>query len=274
MKRCRETWKGAVRLAGVCIFIAANKPTRFPQVSGYQPILLGTGNASVPAGMLSDAEGDSIAGKNPYYCEMTGLYWIWKNLELPEIVGFCHYRRYFAFHPGCDGSSWETLEQAISLEGVEGALGTADAILPRPIRVGTVEEQYATNNRREDMEIVKDILRAQHPECVPAMEAVLGGQKLYTGNMMVVRRELFHDYMEWLFPILFQAEERISIPYEDPYQRRVLGFLSERLLNIYLVYRELRLLECPLIVLPPLNKSSGDLRRRNMDSGRPVKRPR
>lgn len=248
-------------MAGICMFIAANKMVQFPQVPGYQPILVGKGAEAVSDEILTDRPGDSISEKNPYYCEMTGLYWVWKNLELPEYVGLCHYRRYFVFHDVGGEHSWENLERSISLDGVLPLLQKVDIILPKPLRLGCVEIQYQTNNRKEDLDVVKDIIRQEHPECVPAMDEVLGGHRLYTGNMMLVSRELFHEYMGWLFPILFRAEERISIPYEDAYQRRLFGFLAERLLNIYVVHRKLRILECPVALLPPLNECSGDYRR-------------
>ena len=33
--------------------------------------------------------GDHISSKNPNYCELTGLYWAWKNLDC-EYIGLCH----------------------------------------------------------------------------------------------------------------------------------------------------------------------------------------
>ena len=39
-------------------------------------------------------EGDNIDNLNPWYCELTGMYYMWKH-EDEDIVGLEHYRRQF-----------------------------------------------------------------------------------------------------------------------------------------------------------------------------------
>ena len=46
-------------------------------------------------GYHSDNTGDNISERNPYYSELTGLYWLYKNDSDCDITGLCHYRRYF-----------------------------------------------------------------------------------------------------------------------------------------------------------------------------------
>lgn len=44
---------------------------------------------------LHDNTGENISSDNAYWGELTGLYWIWKNVKFQEddIIGFCHYNK-------------------------------------------------------------------------------------------------------------------------------------------------------------------------------------
>ena len=76
------------------IIIASHKKYQTAEEEMYVPIQVGAEGKEKIEGYIQDNTGDNISTKNPYYCELTGLYWAWKNLDA-DYIGLVHYRRYF-----------------------------------------------------------------------------------------------------------------------------------------------------------------------------------
>lgn len=50
-----------------------------------------------------------------------------------------------------------------------------------------------------------------------------------------MRKDIFVDYSEWLFPILDNLEDAISMNNYNAQEKRVIGHIAERLFNIYII---------------------------------------
>lgn len=79
----------------ICMYIAAHKNFSVPDIEGYTPLEVGAALRDEHFGFIRDNEGENISAKNPFFCELTAYYWIWKNSDA-DIVGLSHYRRYFS----------------------------------------------------------------------------------------------------------------------------------------------------------------------------------
>lgn len=84
-----------------CILIACHKECRLPKQDFFLPVQVGSAHSIVDLKMQRDDQGENISSKNKSYCELTAMYWAWKNLQNIEIIGLSHYRRFFDFNNQC-----------------------------------------------------------------------------------------------------------------------------------------------------------------------------
>ena len=112
----------------------------------------------------------------------------------------------------------------------------------------TVEQHYCQCHSEEDLKILKEVVIKKYPNCLSAWENVFNRKWMYAYNMFIMGRQLFHQYMAWLFDILFAVERRVP-PKSDVYQNRTFGFMAERLFNVFLIYKKCRVQEIPIIFL-------------------------
>lgn len=223
-----------------------------PEDKIYLPIHVGRVEKA-DLGYLGDDTGDNISAKNANYCELTGLYWAWKNLKC-DYIGLCHYRRYFAH--AVSGSDMEKKKLAIlQRTDYEKLLKQYDVILPkqRNYFIETVRSQYEHVHNKNDLALTEQIVAELYPEYSEAFCKVMGRTKLHIFNMFIMKKEKFDEYCQWLFTILFELEKRIDISSYSQYEARVFGFLSERLLNVWLEKQKLKVKGIDVVFLEKID---------------------
>lgn len=231
-----------------CMYIVAHKKMVLPDIYPYKVIYVGEEG--------KDKLGTSIEEKNKNYAELTALYWIWKNAKEHEIIGMCHYRRYFYFKNNFFNivkkiqNDFSSLIDDIEVKSLEKELKNVDIILPTPYVYSsrTIEEDYQTHHRTEDVELMKKILIQLYPSYKVNLDKTLALNTVYYYNMFVMRKKEYDKYMEWLFNIFFEMEKYIKWP-RDSKQDRVFGFLAERMLNIYVHQNNLSIKEVPVVYM-------------------------
>lgn len=230
------------------VIVAAHKPYWMPEDAAYWPLLVGAEGRETPAGWLRDDTGENISALNPCFCELTGHYWLWKNVDA-EIYGLCHYRRYFASALPLD----EKQQRILSGEQLHALMQDCDALLPRKRHywIETNYSQYVHAHHEADLRITREILAQLRPEDLPAWDRVMLRRSGHRFNMFVMRKEPFRDYSAWLFEILFALQQRLDISGYSPRDRRVFGFVGERLLDVWLECNRPSFRECPVINLEP-----------------------
>lgn len=226
-------------MGGLKIIVATHKPYRMPEDPAYLPVQVGAAGKPPIGDWQRDDAGENISARNPNWCELTGLYWAWKNLTA-DAVGLVHYRRHFK---GRDGIATGA-EMAALLENT-------DVILPRKRNyfIETTRSQYVHAHHEEDLDVTREILAERHPEYVTAFDAAMASTKGHRFNMFAMRRPRFDAYCTWLFDILFELERRLDISSYSPYDARVFGFVAERLLDVWIATNGIRFTELPVLHL-------------------------
>lgn len=229
------------------ILVATHKPYIFPKSDNYIPIHVGKRNSKLDLDIQTDDTGENISGKNSYFCELTALYWAWKNLDDYKYIGLVHYRRYFS------GKGLQLNGKYIASESELLADLTQEydiiAVKKRNYYIESVYEHYKNAHFIKDLDLVREIIEQEFPDYLPSFKKVMLGKKLHLFNMFIMSKKNFEQYCDWLFRILFKLEEKIDISNYDKYQRRVFGFLAERLFNVWLIKQELIIKERKVVCL-------------------------
>jgi len=219
--------------------VATHKKYPMPEDAMYLPIHVGKELSSLPLPWAGDNSGDHISFKNPNFCELTALYWAWKNLDA-DYIGLAHYRRHFTLQkpgPFCKNKFSYVLKST----EVEQLLNTTSVILPKPRNyfIETNYSHFIHAHPEESLLLTKSILQELFPTYLPAFEQVMKQTKAHRFNMLLMRRDLLDQYCTWLFTILFELEKRLDFSSYDDYNQRIFGFISERLLDVYLVTNQI-----------------------------------
>lgn len=176
---------------------------------------------------ISDDEGNNIAEKNTNYCELTALYWAWKNLNA-DYIGLSHYRRLF-MEP-------MNRNQIVKQETLNKIFENTDVILPqkRNYFIENTVSHYEHNHNIDDLMETRKIISELYPDYIRSFDKVMYQKKSHRFNMFIMKKDKFVAYSKWLFDILFELEKRVDISNYDSYQSRIYGFISERLLDVWI----------------------------------------
>ena len=232
------------------VLVITHKDYEFPHSACYRPLFVG---GKIAIGLKNevfyrDNSGINIAEKNSSFCELTGLYWAWKNgvFENNQYVGLVHYRRYFA------GKALYLKKKQIASESeLLTILEKYDVILPRKRNyfIESIYSHYQHAHHIKDLELTRAVITKLQPEYLKSFDTVMQGRKLHLYNMFVMPSEKASEYCYWLFSILFELEKRIDVTQYDNYQKRVFGFIAERLFNVWILYNQLNVKYLPVVNL-------------------------
>lgn len=225
------------------IYVVTHKPIDILLPENYALFQVNAANNKVFC-ELNDAVGkDNISSKNPNYCELTAAYWIWKNDNENDIVGLMHYRRflttkYFSKSP----------KNFINGSIVEELLEKYDFIsTPLCNTLPTVKDVLLKGGvRQKDFQALRDVIEKNYSEYLQIFDDVFNGKKTYICNMFITKKAKWNSYYEWLFSVFDKLEPNIDMTGYDARERRLYGYLSERLFTIYVLKNKFKVKSFPI----------------------------
>lgn len=255
--------KKTIDSSKIKILICCHKQCELPEDDIFLPIQVGAAISVVDLGMQRDDQVngmpcDNISAKNKSFCELTALYWAWKNIKrlYPDLeyIGINHYRRYFNFekrftlrdsfiYPENVCKNYELNLKTISKELTNGKT----IIAKKRVYPYSLNTDYCCCHYSDDIKTLKKTISELYPKYIYAFDNVLGqNNTLAHYNMTIIRWDYFSEYCEWLFNILFESEKQIDITNYNDAQKRIFGYMSERLFNVWLFYKNIKTIEYPI----------------------------
>lgn len=232
----------------VLVIVATHKKYKMPDDKMYLPLYVGA-EGKEDLEYAKDNSGDNISIKNSNFCELTGIYWAWKNLK-NSYIGLVHYRRYFTLLNKRLKSEEEKFKNVLTLKQVDQILSGTDIILPkkRKYYIENLYDHYKHTMYIEPLDETRKIIQDKYPKYLEEFDKLHKRTSAHMFNMFIMKKEILNDYCTWLFDILFELEKRIDISQYDSFHARFFGRVSELLLDVWintnkLSYKEVRVID-------------------------------
>lgn len=236
------------------IIVATHKKYQMPKEEMYIPVHVGAKGKEIIQNYQRDDEGDNISKKNPYFCELTGLYWAWKNLKA-DYVGLVHYRRYFTASNILIKNEDKKFKKVLKQKEIDKVLENTDIVLPkkRKYYIENLYNHYKNTLHIEPLNETKKILEKKYPEYILEFEKLHKRTSAHMFNMFIMKKQLLNEYCTWLFDILFELEKRIDVSQYDTFHARFFGRISELLLDVWINTNKLKYKEVKVIDMQNIN---------------------
>lgn len=222
------------------IFVISHKPVNVKKYPGRKIIYVGKKHNQTPDFLttFTDNTKDNISELNPYYCELTGLYWVWKNYKQSEYIGFEHYSRafYFGFKKASTKHLYNKAKKCDFVHAIRG------------VHFPSSKHFWIRHEGEKYYPILKDTIAKVAPEYLDEWVKIMDKRSLAYLNMFVCNWDIFDKYMSFLFKILdeaFISVKKLLTPNE---QARSIGYMAERLMDVFISHNNYKDKSCFFVV--------------------------
>jgi hypothetical protein len=229
--------------------------------------------------LLGDDTGDNISEKRESFAELTVQYWIWKNVKA-DYYGLCHYQRYLII----PDSELKPTEQSMVVDSepfsrellrfygldnptnIVNEIENYDMIVPLEfsVTVDTMQNRGSSTVydwlldwvpplvRKSHLDKLLKLISERHPALADKAMDYMAGSSFRGFNCFVMRADLFREFCEFEFPLLFELENELDFQgWENTRAIRTLGYFGEILFSIWVNIKKqkggYRIKEVPLV---------------------------
>lgn len=173
-------------------------------------------------------EKENIDILNPWYCEITALYYLWKHYD-SDIMGLDQYRKAFILN---DSQIAKILKyKDIIIHSTNEESNTRLWWLEKWGFTSCCQKMYA-------------IIKYLYPDCAEHYINALQAYKSCQHNMFICNRKTFNLYCNWLFSILDLFNDSFDLK-QMPLRSLAL-VLELTALNTFIVYYKLKVYNAPV----------------------------
>lgn len=245
----RAAWGRSLKQTKVKIFVAHEKEGPFFNSEIFQPLFIGAHSLEGCAFSLKDNIGENISAKNNYYGELTGQYCVWKNLLSKlstEYIGFCNYTKFLDFNISDTDNivfkdtiilEFSKVVEKYTEENIFNFIQGSDIVLPQKILTPKrLYDLYLDSSPKEEIDSAISIIKEDYPDYFKTVQKIINGNEIYANLVFVIKRELFGEYVQWIFDILTKLEQKINMSkYEKLTEKNdVFANIAEVLLNVWI----------------------------------------
>lgn len=243
-------------MSNIEIYVVCHKSVHIPKCEYLLPIQVGAALNKKIKGILHDNEGKNISEKNPDYCELTGLYWAWKNSQA-SYIGLFHYRRFLNFKPDSlpkylddwkhyyhlDTLTGDVLEKiGYYDDSISQIVNDFDIVIPKKSNLlyrnrPTYYSEFAYYFRKE-LDYTFGVVKEFFPNYEDAIEESKQSPYGYHCNISIMKKDIFNEYCTFMFTVLDKVYEDIREGKLLTEKKRLIGYLAEYLTGIYILHKK------------------------------------
>ena len=235
----------AVERGKLGVYAACHDLSLLDDFGKITPLFTGASASQVGSHALTDILSSGRRLQNNRWSEMSGVYKVWQEGPKTDVVGFCHYRRFFDFS-SLDVDRYRSVikksevaacnKNFLHEDVLRYCLG-GSVILPFPYQLEqTPFQQYAFCHNANDLCKIVSLMSKKTPELLPYTDNIFNGNNFYSYNMFIMQWELFDELCKVWFGLLLEFEEMIPAGRASDYQNRDISFLAERIFDVWIRY--------------------------------------